>query len=344
VEFKFPMVKVGRYRIVLEAGNGSPILLPGTTDPRRADVVTVGSRRETIYRGTLGDLAQVTGTVRGSWQETGSFMRVEAVALDQRTVARGGPASDGSFSLLVLGVQPVRVRTWCSGVERWFGGDSFARARTYFLQPGERVEGLSMLEGGIVCQLEGPDLQTSYRAELLLEDASGRRFVPHPTYGNSLVVSNLETGIYRLFVSSACSEQTWASQWYDRTEEAGAATPIRVVAGRATRINMRLEPGGKIEGRVLDTQGVPVPVRLAAHRNGVSICDYPARWDEARQGYTIHGLANGDYTIAAWLDNGLWWYPGTLNASEARVIQIREHAAVEGIEWRLPPFPPEGTQ
>ena len=191
------------------------------------------------------------------------------------------------------------------------------------------------MEGGILLELEGPGYLSDYRARVALLDRSGRTYTGDTAYGNPIAVCNLPSGSYRLYVHGDCDAEPWASQWYDGADSLAAASFIEVVAGHATRATLHLDHDGRIEGRVLDNAGLPAPVRLALYRGGAPLCEnlYAVGWNP----FSIRGLGNGDYTLAAvLLDDALWWYPGTAFPDSARILRIRNHGTLTGIEWRLP--------
>ena len=51
---------------------------------------------------------------------------------------------------------------------------------------------------------------------------------------------------------------------------------------------------------------------------------------------SVYALGRATGVLAAILGDALWWYPGTGIPDSARVLRIRNHVTLSGIEWRLP--------
>ncbi len=344
IEFEFPIVEPGTYRLRLRSDGPSGFWLPGTSDPGAADAVIVGTKQATVYETRVRNYAVISGTIRGSWKEAGaSPPRILAHTLAGREIGRTGSADDGSFTLVVFDVQPVRLQVSITGIERWIGGDTFETATTFRLRQEQHFEGVSVVEGGILCQLEGPGLLSSYRAEVVLQEKSGRTYAADAAYENPISICNLPPGSYRLYVHGDCDGdgEPWASQWYDNADSMAAATFIEVAEGHATRVTMSLDHDGRIEGRVLDAAGQPSPAALVVYRGGAPLCEYPRY--VGLTPFSIRGLGNGDYTLASVVGDALWWYPGTAIPESAQILRIRGHGTLTGIEWRLPALDAKGA-
>jgi len=50
--------------------------------------------------------------------------------------------------------------------------------------------------------------------------------------------------------------------------------------------------------------------------------------------FSISGLADGDYLLAT-IYTDVWFYPGTVKASHAVPISVRNSETVSGITWTL---------
>jgi len=340
LEFEFPIVSPGTYRLRLRSEGADGFWLPGTGDQQSADAVVVGAEHATVYETRLRNYAVISGTIRGGWLEAGAFQpRVEAYTLAGREIDRARSAEDGSFTLMIFDVQPVRLQVSITGIDQWVGGDTFESATTFRLQRQQHLEGVSVLEGGIICELEGPGLLAGYRAQVVLHEESGRTYEPFLTYEDPILICNLRSGSYRLYVHGDCDSdgEPWASQWYDNADSMAAATSIEVVEGHATRVRMRLDHDGRIEGRVLDSTGQLSPAVLAVFRGGTPLCHKDLRYIGS-ESFSIRGLGNGDYTLAALVGGALWWYPGSSIPESAGILRIRNHGTLSGIEWRLPPL------
>lgn len=337
LELHFALVAPGTYRVRLTSNGSQPFWLPGTSDIAQADPVRIGTLHPTAYEASLTGYCTLSGSVRGSWQEMAAARpMVTAHSLTPERLGHAFGAADGSFTLHLLQAQPCKLRVSIGNVDQWIGGDSFETATVFHPRRGRDLPGVALVEGGIFCQLDGPAAVPVPFARALVRDAAGRTL---ETDGgpDAIRFANLRAGSYKLYVYGECDSYAspWASQWYDGADSMAAATAVDVAAGRATHITMHLEPDGRIEGRILDAMGGPVAVSAAVYRDGLRLCNRTLYW--APGTFSLRGLGNGDYTIAALLDGKSWWYPGTADPQAASVLSIRNHARLSGIEWRLPP-------
>src|SRR5262249_8169067 len=149
------------------------------------------------------------GTIRGSWQIAHAPRpRIQAYVSEDRESAEASSESDGSFDLLLLDLQPVRLRVSIEGVDRWIGGGTFEAASTFRIRSGQHVAGVSVVEGGILCDLRGPGDLNSHQSQVTLYDESGHAYTDdnttYMTYGSPIRICNLPTGSYRLYVHGDC--------------------------------------------------------------------------------------------------------------------------------------------
>ncbi|MCK4303496.1 MAG: hypothetical protein KAY24_04595 [Candidatus Eisenbacteria sp.] len=338
LELLFPIVVPGPYRLCLSLPMPR-IWLPGTYDPARADTLIISADQLTLYTASLNNYASIRGTVEGSWQEAYAFCpRVEAYGTDSSRVGRVGVESDGSFVLDLFVAQSVKLRIdYPSDIEQWIGGDSYETATIYDLQPGDHLTGVSAIESGLLCTLEGPGYFINHRTRFLLRDETGREYRPsHEFFNNPLAICGLPAGRYYLFVFGYCSDQTWASQWYNGADSLAEATLIDLGEGELVPITVHLVEGGRIEGSLYEPDGQPATgARVRIYNSiGLPLCEYEHYCHEGT--FSITGLPNGDYYLVSekW-DRAPCWYPGVAEQDSAQVIEIRDYATITGIEWTL---------
>lgn len=334
LEYLFPLLQAASGRFSVGTW---PVRywLPGTYDRDSARIVAFPVDQPLVVAAALDRWAALSGTFRGPSQDHAS---VEAyAAVDSARVGATSTTADGSFVLDVLSARPVKIRVEMDDAEQWIGGESFATAQVFDLQPGEAVRDLTVGAGGVRCTLEGPGNLINQRAVVVLRDESGRNHGALFSSDSPVSVRNLRPGRYYLYVSGIPAEQTWGSQWYDGATSLAHATPIDVLAGEITPVTVHLFPGGSLDGRLLLADGTPVsygPVTII-DADGASSSIY---WIQHRDvgAFRFRGLGDGGYRLAAQTEEGNWWFPGTANPDSARVVEVIDHAAVTGIEWRLP--------
>ena len=313
------------------------LYLPSGYDPDEAETVEIGAEEPAIIEFSFEQsYGSISGSVTGSWQEAFvSRPEVDAYSADSIRIARVWCEDDGTFMLPLLIAEPVRLLTKCQGLEQWVGGATYAEARVFPLGPGDRITGVSVVECGLIVRLEGPGNLTRHRASIRLIDAAGHTFEPDNYSDNPITICNLPPGEYRLLVYGYCDGEPWASQWYDGAESASAATPITLAPGELRTVTIHLVEGGRIQGRVLDSDGQPLDyyyLRLC-DADGETLCDQGQSRYHGEFSYS--GLANGDYYLAvrtSW-DAETCWYPGMREFERATPIRIRDHGTVTGIEW-----------
>jgi hypothetical protein len=332
--FVFPVLRPGRCDLSMTGwGIGGAVRLPGV------DSLTIGT--DHVVRASADFTtcyASISGHITGSWQQAhGGGMSVYAVATGNRVVNSADCGSDGSFTIRMLVPQDIRVRTSCNGVEQWIGGTSFETARFFAIQPGDRITGVDMSEGGIAVTLAGPGDLIMYDPEVVLREESGAEVAIYGISGNRFSICNLPTGRYYLGLENACNDQIWLSQWYDGAADVESATLIDVVAGELSRIEMDLIEGGRIAGQVSTAEGDrPSYANLRLlDAGGATSC--PHSTIASGGVFAFGGLPDGTYYLGLSVpSHGQWWYPGTYVFAEASAITIEGLGAVTGLNWSLP--------
>jgi beta-lactamase regulating signal transducer with metallopeptidase domain len=147
----------------------------------------------------------------------------------------------------------------------------------------------------------------------------------------TFILRNLAARDYRLATA------TLPPDWYVKSARLGTVDPFATLVSFAMKPEEQLEVvigmnGGRLEGRVVDPTGKPVPSATVAlipeaskrdrrhfHRSAVS--------DEAGQ-FRFQGIAPGDYKVFAWeeIDPSAWLDPEVIRPVENRGKAIRINA------------------
>ncbi len=334
LEFDFPVVHPGTYRIELNLAGASPFWFPGTTNEEDAELVEITDDVASTYELSLEGMASIAGSVTGSWQQLQSGPPVvAALSSDSTMVAFAQADSDGEFRVDLLAAQPVKLVVLARGVENWIGGSSFRSATVYSPAPGELVEAMPIVESGIRCRMTSGGFRTSYRTSFLVRDTFGNTYQPDVQFANPASIPNLPPGRYFLYVHGMCNGETWGSQWYNGASSVAQATPIDLAPGEVASITIALEEGARMTGSIASASGRPVGARVSVHdEHGTMLCGR-SFGDGV---ISFAGLGDGDYYLASSFLNLTWWYPGTTNFDLAEPIRVRGRADVTGIDWRFP--------
>lgn len=311
--------------------------LPGTHLIVQADSLHIGAAPVTYETDTRSRHARLEGRVTGSWQQSGEPMEVHAYAPGQqrRGIAACGP--DGAFGLDLIAPVFARVSAVCGGVERWYGGASYATASWLELAPGQVAAGVEMREGGLRLRFEGPGLLVDNVGNVVLVHPDGTRQPLYLGQENPALVPNLAAGDYRLHVLGACERDPWVPQWYDGAAEEEDASTLTVVEGAFTDATIHQVAGGVLRGRFVGDPDLASASRhLRIYRgDGTPLCGESAYfWDGS---FSWPGLPDGDYLLGTTASGNTWWFPGTWDQAAAGRITIVDGGAVEGLAWLVPP-------
>jgi hypothetical protein len=260
-----------------------------------------------------------TSTVRGLVTKAGSTAPLPGaeITLTSATVVASGPAPEvinnliGNLSIRLV-TQPVNATG-----------------------PGNPVITLNnapVTGGTIVPVVSPPGLSLNAVA-----DAEGCFEIPNVPAGTYTVTARLDG-----FVGSAAE---------DGVSPIGSSKRVNVVAGEdPPGIVLPLAPGGTIEGRITRSDGKPasgvsvVPYLLTYREGRASIvAGGVTRTTDDRGQYRIFWLGPGEYIVSATRPPGSQgdaptraFFPGTLDASEAVRLVVRENAGLTGIDFSIP--------
>lgn len=340
----FRLLVPGSYALRLDGGDlMGARYFPNALEFEDGDRMVVGTLTPAVYEIDLRDsYASISGSITGSWQLADGGWRPSVTAYGEDGLRLGsqGVDSDGTFTCGFAFPRKVRLAAENRSINQWFGGDSLENATVFDLQPGDRITGVDLVESGIRLQLDGPGDRSFHQPDVTLRSESGMELDAGTSFGSPVWINNLPAGRYYLHVDGFCEDEPWASQWYGGSESFAGAVPIDLAEGALVSVLMDLVEGGRVSGTLLRADGTtPSRVDFGLHdAEGGVLCGGYDQWRGFDNGaFRFQGLADGAYYLAAQLKyDEPWWYPGTLNFDEAEPIVIENHAAVTGLDWRLP--------
>ncbi len=341
-------VPPGRYVVALRSQEFGQIYLPPTFDIGKADVVEVVVGGEARLASEITGLAELEGSVTGSWQALDMDEPEVRAYFTPEDWASTTTDPSGRFALRLLAAGIFRLEVRIGGISRWIGGDDFNSATAYPVAPGESVEGISHVESGLECVFSPDGLPPTYLYEVYLVDEYGIN-LPVNAFGGPVRVANLAPGTVSLRLSTWDRRATWLPQFWDRKPSLRTADPIVIPGGGGVaHVTATLQKGGRIMGRLRDANGlVPNPSRLFAlvHAADDSLRilavytnqDFASGLLDIDTGdYMLTQLTDGRYRLRAHLGNDPWtWWPGRASWDSAGVITVEDLADVTGIDWQL---------
>ena len=340
--FDFDRLMPGAYRVLFSTSEGSgfvEIWLPGTTVLAEADTIEVHSGRIRNYEATLPEAAIFRGTITGSWQDLGQSAPQLVLRFPDQDRSQGYTRvdpEDGSFELRFFAVARFVLVIDIASFPRWYGGSSEATATPLEVEPGQVLE-LNLRESGIAGWLNRYNPNSSVEVSLWDRDMNpcGN---DRPTGERGFFrFSNLTVGTYYLKIGGG---PNWIEQWYDHADSLSAAAPIHVTGdGEVVWLDLDLENGGRIEGRLMREDGVPafgVPLTLIDSRSHEAI--RYGQSDGGAGGFGFDALPDGDYILAARPNEvqTTIYYPGVTELWQATVLTIRDHAQITDVFFDLP--------
>ncbi len=362
IQFSLSGLMSGVYAMRLHFGSDHPGLwLPNDLNIDDADTVGVETDRITDYDAVVGtENAHISGVIRGSWQAMGLSSPHVVLYEDSRTqLAAIETDAYGVFAANLLIAADVRIRVFMGNFGRWIGGESFEQAEVFKLRLGQEVTDILLEEGGLL-------IDSSSESRVDLWDLGGE--IVHAEnlspveshasmyfHGDSRFhpIPNLPPGdyLFRLYPSYPLASP-YLDQWHDRAASEEEALVISIAeAGEVVPLTLRPLRGATIRGRITWTpQPRSYPVIFATTATSPEPLGKrgPDSWPESPGeacDFSLHGLADGDYKVGAWLythsgweppPDSVAWHPGTADWDSAAVIEIRNCQDVEGIAIELP--------
>ena len=270
------------------------------------------------------------------------------------TLSRIGTDDDGNFDAAFMLPRPVKLLVSQFGIDYWIGGPGFEDATVYTLESGITITGIEYEQCGIhlvvdetEAPLRGENILVYHKDDLSLV-ATNRDW-----WGSNrhIAIPNLWPGEYLIHIYPEFWEKgnkDWRPQWFDRAATVDQAQTILLSApGQLERLNLVMELGGQISGRLMDEDG---PLK------SFSVWVYPVgeenSWAENYVydgSFNLTGLPDGNYVLGARVYSFVYpvesivWYPGTLDRQEAAVIEIRDASVIEGLDILIPPQPASKT-
>ncbi len=339
VVFDLPAMVPGRYFLRIEMQQRY-FWFPHTLDSGNAEAIEVGALQTSTQSDTLGEPAHVKGVVVGPWMDFADHsIRIGLLAPDMHDIAMAYLEDDGRFDIPVLAEGSVRLVVDQGSVMIWLGGTGFADADPLPVTAGAVVDVGSIQTHGIVCRLVGDPQWRMDSWRCLLVGPDRREFVNvRRAATEGLGIIPLEApGSYRLEATGYGSSD-WRPQWYDRATSESTATEIVVDDAVApAAIDLQLERGGSISGRVVLEDGSPVTNALMLAQ--LETFSDNARWQTDAEGaFRLRGLPDGPIRFAVVYEGERVWYPGTLTEAEAEPIEIVDADDRSGFELVVPPL------
>ncbi len=171
---------------------------------------------------------------------------------------------------------------------------------------------------------------------------------PGGPYGSAITgadgtytISGLASGDYRVQFTAPMGSDL-VNEYYRDTTNYSAATPVTVTAGRTTSaIDAQLATGGRITGRVTDTNGAPIAnASVSASPAGAVSGGFGSAMTGTDGTYTISGLPAGSYQVRfAPMGSDLIseYYRDTTNYSAATPVTVTAGNTTTGIDADLAP-------
>ncbi len=202
------------------------------------------------------ETARIEGWITGAWLELGYPPSPELALIgpDGETLVGSRLVNrDGSFGVDVHLPGPVRLRVTQGGVEQWIGGGRFEDATAFQLESGRTVSGVELVQCGLLCRFEVPDLPPERVVVRLFDPVDlslVATFAQDSGHGHVVGIPNLRPGDYLIeFSPREPGEAAWLPQWYDRAAGPEGARTITLAApGEVGLLRVILEREGALPG------------------------------------------------------------------------------------------------
>lgn len=356
---EFSWLPPGRYLAEVDLRDvHSDFFLPGTYRPTEAETLTVAAGEMTTYRANRPVPVRLTGRAPGLWDpDAGERIEATVTLADnpyggQVVMCMGDaegrftaevPAA-GDFTLQVLA---VGADGYALGPRRWAGGQYTDEATVFSLEPGDQAETTLATAGGLVVHALGdPEMEHLWINCYRLDD-DWRYWSRSYETSEAVEIINLTPGSYRL----RCSGDGLAvPTFHGDVVGFEDSTPVEIRPGEITEITVNMILAGRINGRVTDAAGAPLPATftLAIHKADeqfVTLRSYNLNYgyddaffvyDEDTGEFEIRRLDPGEYRIRILHHHDAWiWYPAAELWDEAEPISVPEGGDSEFIDWQL---------
>jgi len=355
LEVQIAGVLPGEYQVQIVISNGEQFWMPGTRDQAESPwYEVVVDSVVSLESGLTAPPARIEGRIAGAWLDMGLDAEPELsiVNLDSTVITRPRRVEeDGTFAIDICLPGPVKIQVTQKGIEQWIGGPSFDEATVYSLQSGQTISDIELLQSGIHFYVSAPEGYVGEARFQLYDPVSLNLLAsPYPSsaYSAHIVIPNLWPGDFLILVSKeewSLGSICWKPQWFDRATGPEQARTISITtAGEVVGLDLVLELGGVISGRVMDEEG-----SSGFHRLVLTPADEFSAWGNhyslAWLGkYDIQGLPDGDFKVGVLpphqymvdpLPSGIIWYPGTSDWETAGIIEIRDAAVVSDVDIDL---------
>ncbi|MBU1701065.1 MAG: carboxypeptidase-like regulatory domain-containing protein [Candidatus Eisenbacteria bacterium] len=351
----FDFVPPGRYIIRVYVGDcGSAcrnlFWLPATIDRAMADEIQVDPLELSSREGVIPPACHLKGAVDPRWSELlegQSRFQLKAYGPDSALIAQQYVDNDSRFDIPIFAEGRVRLKTILLDYPHWVGGDNFFEADEYILISGASVPVDSITIGGILFHVVENETLCINTFKYVLVDHAGNSIVSGGNYQHTpTLLQSLAPGDYRLFIYWSFPS-LWRAQWYDQANSGEEATSIVLDSeGDIENINVTLEKGGAVSGRILDSSGMPADGSSMIVRVLDTGWVFRYYWETADDGsYHLEGLPDGRLIIG--IEHRppeyarITWYPGTDDENAAEFITLNHAEEITGIDFqRLPPEVP----
>lgn len=339
VVFDGPLIIPGTYILRIEQSYEQYVWLPPTIDRGQAERIEIRAG-ETVYRSeALPVPAVVRGRLTGAWT-LGENYSIDAILYGGSSTDRVSSAEvapDGTFEILLSAGGAVRARFTTNGAAMWLGGASYDDATVFDLSPGAILDLGEIQTCGIRCTLvEFPGPEPDDWSITVVDDQE--RWIGSLGINEALegLIPLARPGVCRLRIDCEGSG-SYRQQWYDRGTDFEHATPVTVSGpGDVAEVQVHLEKGGSIAGRVVYMDGSPAnDVWIRLRTEGEFYAD---RWPESPDAaFAFNGLQDEEYRLSVETHWGYYFfYPGTAFPDSAETISIADAGDVNGILFRLP--------
>lgn len=299
----------------------------------------------------------VSGTVTGAG--AGALKEVRVCAKSDSSTFQelcGYTNVSGEYSILNLQPGGYRVDFEGSGefIGQWFGGVEAEEGSTDISVVGGATTPHIDAELTKGAAIEGTITDATTHAGLAniracTSAGEGNPFGSHcatSAAGGHYRIVGIPAGEYelRLEPEFLSGDPDYMNQFWPGGQNRAAGTAFSLTTG-ATKsgLDVAMQLGGSISGKVLDQEGHPV--------KGLSVCTYPVlgntnfsycienSGETATDGtYTIRGLYSGEYKLHFYGGNGDYlgqWYPGRPTRAAAAVVTVSAPQAATGFDATL---------